>query len=98
MNFLTHQTIANGNRLPTGPHFRHCYIYEGQHCSCGGKYQGPNPGPELNVADVVAANEAVLDRTLAEAHTHTVTDLDRVLDVEAGLADIINHSNDDKEK
>ncbi|WP_189845422.1 hypothetical protein [Streptomyces umbrinus] len=48
MNFLTHQAIANGNRLPVGPHFVHCYIYEGHHCSCGGNYQGPTPGPELN--------------------------------------------------
>jgi hypothetical protein len=47
MNFLTHQTVANGNRLPDGPHFVHCYIYEGQHCSCGGNYQGDEPGPVL---------------------------------------------------
>ncbi|NED31087.1 hypothetical protein [Streptomyces sp. SID8499] len=47
MNFLIHQAIANGNRLPDGPHFKHCYIYEGHHCSCGGSYQGDEPGPTL---------------------------------------------------
>lgn len=57
MNFLAHQTITNDNRLPDGPHFVHCYIYEGQHCSCGGNYQGPNPGLALDVAVIVAAAE-----------------------------------------
>ncbi|MFJ4925298.1 hypothetical protein [Streptomyces sp. NPDC088736] len=47
MNFLTYQVVTNGNRLPNGPHFMHCYIYEGQHCSCGGHYQGDQPGPTL---------------------------------------------------
>lgn len=47
MNFLTHQVITNNNRLPQGPHFRRCYIYEGHHCSCGGNYQGSRPGPDL---------------------------------------------------
>lgn len=55
MNFLTHQTIANDNRLPDGPHFVHCYIYEGHHCSCGGNYQGPYPGAALDVAAVALA-------------------------------------------
>jgi hypothetical protein len=54
VNFLAYQVIANNNRLPDGPHFRHCYIYEGEHCSCGGNYQGSDPGPELNVEDVVS--------------------------------------------
>ncbi|GAA4824239.1 hypothetical protein [Streptomyces ziwulingensis] len=57
MNFLPHQVIANGNRLPDGPHLVYCYIYEGQHCSCGGNYQGPNPGPTLDPAAIVAAAE-----------------------------------------
>jgi hypothetical protein len=57
VNFLIHQTITNGNRLPDGPHFVHCYIYEGHHCSCGGNYQGDQPGPELDVAATVAAAE-----------------------------------------
>ena len=47
MNFLAHQ-VANG--LQPGPHFRHCYIYEGHHCSCGGNYQGPDAGPEIRGA------------------------------------------------
>lgn len=47
MNFLIHQIIAHGNQLPEGPHFIHCYIYEGHHCSCGGNYQGDRPGPAL---------------------------------------------------
>jgi len=50
VNFLIEQVVHNGNRLPKGPHFKHCYLYEGQHCSCGGRYQGPNPGPELDEA------------------------------------------------
>lgn len=50
MNFLPQQVISNGGRLPTGPHFVHCYIYEGQHCSCGGNYQGSNPGPDIDAA------------------------------------------------
>lgn len=56
MNFLVHQVIANDNRLPDGPHFKHCYIYEGEHCSCGGNYQGPDPGPDLGA--LVALEEA----------------------------------------
>jgi hypothetical protein len=56
MNFLLHQVIANGNRLPDGPHFKHCYIYEGEHCSCSGNYQGDNPGPELSTATTVDPN------------------------------------------
>ncbi|MGW5284461.1 hypothetical protein ACWERI_34255 [Streptomyces collinus] len=55
MNFLTHQAIANGGHLPRGPHFVHCCIYEGQHCSCGGNYQGPNPGPSMDAAVIVEA-------------------------------------------
>lgn len=55
MNFLTHQVVANENRLPEGPHFVHCYIYEGQHCSCGGNYQGTDAGPAQDAAVVVAA-------------------------------------------
>ncbi len=26
MNFLTQQTIMNGNHLPAGPHFVHCHL------------------------------------------------------------------------
>ncbi|MFD6334843.1 hypothetical protein ACFWGI_35440 [Streptomyces niveus] len=62
MNFLIHQAIANENRLPDGPHFTHCYIYEGQHCSCGGNYQGPNVGPELDPAVVVAATDRDIEK------------------------------------
>lgn len=62
MNFLTHQTIANGNRLPDGPHFAHCYIYEGHRCSCGGNYQGSNPGPALDVAAIVEAAERTTEK------------------------------------
>jgi hypothetical protein len=58
VNFLTLQTVLNNNRLPGGPHFKYCYIYDGHHCSCGGNYQGPDAGPELNAAAVVAAAEA----------------------------------------
>lgn len=50
MNFLIQQTVANGNRLPDGPHFVHCHIYEGHHCSCGGNYQGDRPGPDVRAA------------------------------------------------
>jgi len=50
VNFLIEQVVQNGNRLPEGPHFKHCYLYEGQHCTCGGRYQGPNPGPKLDEA------------------------------------------------
>ncbi|OMI34352.1 hypothetical protein [Streptomyces sparsogenes] len=39
-----------------------------------------------------------LNRALTEAHTRTVADLGQVLDVEAGLAEILNRSNDNKEK
>ncbi|MFI1226234.1 MULTISPECIES: hypothetical protein [Streptomyces] len=46
MNFLVDQAVANGESLK-GPHYKHCYIYEGQHCSCGGNYQGDAPGPTL---------------------------------------------------
>lgn len=53
MNFLVYQVIANNNRFPNGPHFKYCYIYEGGHCSCGGNYQGSDPGSELNMEDVV---------------------------------------------
>ncbi|CAL9366992.1 hypothetical protein [Streptomyces sp. enrichment culture] len=63
MNFLTHQTIANGNDLPDGPHFVHCYIYEGHHCSCGGNYQGDQQGPVLcecgSSTDLLHACDAV---------------------------------------
>ncbi|MGW7688799.1 hypothetical protein ACWGMA_07885 [Streptomyces asiaticus] len=52
----------------------------------------------LGVNEQPAANEAALDHTLTEAHTRMVDDLGQVLDVEAGLADIINRSNDNKEK
>lgn len=57
MNFLTYQVVANGNRLPGGPHFKHCYIYEGEHCSCGGNYQGSDPGPEVKTTDVAVRAE-----------------------------------------
>jgi hypothetical protein len=62
MNFLTHQTVANGNHLPDGPHFVHCYIYEGEHCSCGGNYQGANPGPALEASVVVDSADRVAEK------------------------------------
>ncbi|MCC8452773.1 hypothetical protein [Streptomyces rochei] len=62
MNFLPQQTIMNGNHLPAGPHFVHCYIYEGLHCSCGGSYQSPNPGSELDVAAVVEAADRATEK------------------------------------
>lgn len=56
MNFLAHQ-VAAGRQL-TGIHYQHCYIYEGQHCTCGGNYQGPNPGPDIHtLADIPLAKE-----------------------------------------
>lgn len=58
MNYLTYQTVTNGGRLPNGPHFKHCYIYIGEHCSCGGDYQGSEPGPEINAAQVMSLAEA----------------------------------------
>lgn len=42
-------------------------------------------------------NRGSVDRALAEAHTRSLDDLDEVLDVEAGLADILNHDTDTKE-
>ncbi|GGV45456.1 hypothetical protein [Streptomyces spectabilis] len=57
MNFLMQQTLTNGSELPDGPHFTHCYIYAGAHCSCGGNYQGDRPGPELDPSAVVALAE-----------------------------------------
>jgi len=45
VNFLAHQ-VAAGVQL-AGRHFTHCYIYAGQHCTCGGNYQGPDAGPEI---------------------------------------------------
>lgn len=57
MNFLMQQVVANGGSLPPGPHYEHCYIYEGEHCSCGGNYQGPRPGLEVSPAFVVDAAE-----------------------------------------
>ncbi|MGW4076013.1 hypothetical protein ACWELB_21290 [Streptomyces asiaticus] len=42
-------------------------------------------------------NEAP-DRALTDAHASTVAALDGVLDVEAGLAEILNRNNDTKEK
>lgn len=51
MNFLLHQVAAGV--LPAGPHFVHCYIYEGQHCTCGGNYQGDRPGAPIGgLADI----------------------------------------------
>lgn len=49
VNFLLHQLVTGP--LPPGPHFVHCYIYEGEHCSCGGNYQGDQPGPDI--ADLI---------------------------------------------
>lgn len=43
----------------TGPHFVHCYVYEGSHCSCGGSYRGGRRGPD------VAAR--IMDRLHGEA-------------------------------
>lgn len=56
MNFLIHQVVSNGNRLPDGPHLKYCYIYEGEHCSCGGNYQGSDSGPDLDA--FIAMTEA----------------------------------------
>lgn len=56
MNFLPYQVLTEGG-LPKGPHFKHCYIYDGQHCSCGGNYQGPYPGPALDAEKVMQAAE-----------------------------------------
>lgn len=62
MNLLPYQVLANGGRMPDGPHFVHCYLYEGQHCSCGGNYRGPNPGPALNMENVLDAAELAAER------------------------------------
>ncbi|MEU7240349.1 hypothetical protein [Streptomyces sparsogenes] len=55
--------------------------------------------PESTLDALRARTEAddMLNR-LTEAHAHTVAALDEVLDVEAGLAEILNHNNDNKEK
>lgn len=45
-----------------------------------------------------AIDDEMADRTLTEAYTRMVDGLGKVLDVEAGLADIINRSNDNKEQ
>lgn len=42
-------------------------------------------------------DRATQDRLIAE-HAASVAALDEVLDVEAGLADILNHNNDNKER
>jgi hypothetical protein len=55
VNFLVYQIAAAG--LPPGPHFIHCYIYEGQHCSCGGNYQGDQPGPEIDACSLPVPQE-----------------------------------------
>ncbi|MFI8448263.1 hypothetical protein [Streptomyces erythrochromogenes] len=34
---------------PHGRHFKHCYVYEGSFCSCGGDYQGAEAGPKLDL-------------------------------------------------
>ncbi|MEV0443527.1 hypothetical protein AB0I84_35590 [Streptomyces spectabilis] len=57
MNFLVHQTLANGGEFPDGPHFVHCCIYEGAHCTCGGNYRGDQPGMEVVPAAVVTLAE-----------------------------------------
>jgi hypothetical protein len=34
-------------------HFKHCYAYQGAHCSCGaarfGGYTGDQPGPDMQL-------------------------------------------------
>ena len=55
VNFLTGQVLSNGGKLPDGPHFVHCYIYGGHHCSCGGNYRGDQPGPDVNLPEVRAS-------------------------------------------
>lgn len=63
MNFLPHQVLANGGHLPDGPHFVHCYIYEGQHCSCGGNYTGSRIGPDVTDP---AVRDAILNAASSE--------------------------------
>ena len=50
------------------------------------------------VGEPPAEADDMLDRTLAEAHARSLDDLEQVLDVEAGLAEITHRSNDNKEK
>lgn len=55
------------------------------------------PEPTRDALRARTEGDDMLDR-LVESHARSVADLDRVLDVEAGLADIINRSNENKEK
>ncbi|MEU1663531.1 hypothetical protein ABZ547_07945 [Streptomyces sparsogenes] len=50
------------------------------------------------VGDPPAEATEASGRVLIDAHARAVADLGQVLDVEAGLAEIINRSNDNKEK
>ena len=59
--------------------------------------QQPESNPPLDKPCAYAEADDTLDR-LVETHERTVADLERVLDVEAGLAEIINRSNDNEEK
>ncbi|MER7794922.1 hypothetical protein [Streptomyces sp. NPDC097640] len=59
--------------------------------------QPAEPEPTLDALCARTEADDMLDR-LIEAHDRTVADLNQVLDVEAGLAEILNHNNGNKEK
>lgn len=57
----------------------------------------PEPDPILDALCASTEADDILDRIIAETAA-SVADLDKVLNVEAGLAEILNRATDTKEK